>query len=498
MPFTNLRGKRETPSARGELYKSRVLEYLRSRGAVPERDSAIEGSFPDLVMYSVEGTKLCIECKNQELSVDETEFIVPLCAYAKTYLSTAEPDRFKIIYCVRSVKNVARARRIFDDLDEETLEGYRLRCSEVIRAVTLKGRRPDLVTPSSIPTAEWTAFIADCELIQADFLHLEQAVRQRGLSVSPADALSVLVRPEDYPSFLKASASPDPKEETLVANYFPAVATPRFVRPDFSPNPNTPTMARGNVFYRFTDEEAHGRILALDGSELPVGSEAVSDWIADPDKRNWLLELVSKCLFKFCEGRGLLRIPDSELHYFPAESHELRQVTVATPRGKKNWPVVRRYVTAEGATNFYAHVAASLRLRRIGSAPVLVISNTWVFTEDGKTPVSSPRRSSLIRRWRRFDRNDTRLQRTLYWFAFLSGGKPTLEVPTSAGPVTFSSAIGPPPLLGGIAHDQKPLEAILGGTPEIPDAKQVRERFVESRIEIGPEETDGDGGDEPS
>jgi hypothetical protein len=447
MPFIKLAGAREALPAKGEQYKGLVREYLRSRGARPEVDSAIEGSFEDLVMVDVSGVNLCIECKETRLSITEAKFAVPVCRYLYRYLR-AKPDKlFRVAFFARSFSKEAEVKEVFESRKPEAMERFRKCCGDIVAVYRSSHPEIDIVNPNEVTPEKWAEFLGCCEIFSADFNALEYAIRARGLPVGPWETAAVLVGPKNAQKFLEELASPAAVEERLVSNFFPVISLPDTIVCSTRVPADAKSVKRGNGTYFFGNKTNVGPASTFEG----LGEIPTSEWLEGEDLINWLVELLNVHLFAELDQRGLNHIDGTTVFFFKAiVSEEVKQVPLRTPRGKKSWTVVKRYREEGTGATIFAHSAVNLRFTRVGQTPLLTIHPTWVFTDDGHRPVAAARRAALHRRWRRFDRNENRVQLVYSWFAWLSQGERLLELKTSVEPIVVDSLPEPPRMLHGV------------------------------------------------
>jgi hypothetical protein len=473
VPFFKLSGAREALPAKAEQYKALVREYLRSRGFRPDVDSAIEGSFEDLIVVDAGGVNLCVECKDSRISVNEADFVVPLCRLLNKYMRAPTGHPFRAAIFARTFAHEPDVKSLFEGQDRAAIERYRDRCGRVVDVFHQSHPNTPITNPRDVGAEKWAEFLSCCEVFSADINSLEQAIRARGLQVAPWETAAVLVGPRNVPALLEALSDPSPAEEQLVANFFPVVSIPDLIKVRMASPEATPSIRKGSGHFYF-DQDAGGTQGPLDASMIQLGTIQTSEWLEDDDAINWLVELLNEHLLANLAKRGLPHLEGTTLYFFAADpASELTTVTVRTPRGKRPWRVVRRYRTEGGATTFFAHCGARIRFTRVGQSPLLTIHPTWMFTEDGQHPVAAARRSALLRRWSRFDRNENRVQRVFSWFSWLSEGQRLLRLATLSDPIVVDSMVDLPRLPVGIPNDQRPLDRILGGEPDIPPAKDI-------------------------
>lgn len=473
MPFFKLSGAREALPAKAEQYKTLVREYLRSRGFRPVVDSAIEGTFEDLILVDAGGVNLCVECKNTRISIQEADFVIPLCRLFEKYLRAPNAQPFRVAVFARAFAHESDVKSIFESQDAVAIERYRDRCGRAVDAFRQSHPNTPITNPRDVGTDRWTRFLSCCEVFSADINSLEQAIRARGLQVAPWETAAVLVGPRNVPALLEALSDPPPAEEQLVSNFFPVVSLPDTIRVRTTSPVSVPSIRKGSGHF-FFDQDGGRTTSPGDPGTVQLGTIQTSEWLEDEDAVNWLIELLNEHLLANLGNRGLPHLEGTTLYFFAADpASELTTVTVRAPRGKRPWRVVRRYRTEGGVTTFFAHCAARIRFTRVGQSPLLTIHPTWVFTEDGLHPVAAARRSALLRRWSRFDRNENRVQRVYSWFSWLSEGQRLFRLTTLSDPIVVDSTTDLPRLPFGIPNDQRPLDSILGGEPDIPAAKDI-------------------------
>jgi len=293
VPFFKLAGAREALPAKAEQYKGLVREYLRSRGARPDVDSAIEGSFEDLIMVDASGLYLSVECKDTRVSLTDPEFVIPICRYLERYLQAPPSKPFRVALFARAFAKEADVRAVFEKRKPEAVEEFRTSSADAV--VSFRKARPHIPisSPREVTPEKWAEFLGCCEVFAADINALEHAIRARGLQVAPWETAAALVGPKNVPKFLEELANPTPVEEQIVSNFFPIISLPDTILCRMKVSGGALFVKKGNGNYFFGAPsgmtDPHPESTFDDLGTIPTSERLEGD-----DSINWLVELLNE------------------------------------------------------------------------------------------------------------------------------------------------------------------------------------------------------------
>lgn len=280
-------------------------------------------------------------------------------------------------------------------------------------------------------------------------------------------------------SVLKASSSqknnPDTIQEQLLSNIVPLVKLPEriFASKTTCRYPMEIIDEVGEASYRIPFLLKEGKLYCfadIGSSDSPfskvifggVWSFAWQEWLADRDKRNWLVDLLNQAIRKYCRGDlGLYAYKNEKKFFFPSDGPNNRII-----RWKPSTRVVSRTVAkavrrADGAVSFWYHHAASLVFIFIGDTIYLKIEPGLVFTDDGRHPILSRRIGPLTTRWQRREYNKAYLNHVRFWIQFLSKERERILIQTGADDIEISTRTVDAELSVGIADDTMNVEQMF-------------------------------------
>jgi hypothetical protein len=194
-----------------------------------------------------------------------------------------------------------------------------------------------------------------------------------------------------------------------------------------------PFILRGNMLFAFQDLRLKGnpfQPVTSGGAEL----HPVSDWLEDPDRSRWLVDLLSRGLNKLTGRRGLSLDKDHHRYYFPMlEPGEPRAVSYRPLNAKRAtravvWQPTRK-LTGEPKKH-WLHLAVALRFVRIGAAAwCLSVRPELRVTFDGEKPYASHAIGSRITKRKSRLFNYDLLGDVQFWRDYLSGSSPRIVLP---------------------------------------------------------------------
>jgi hypothetical protein len=198
-----------------------------------------------------------------------------------------------------------------------------------------------------------------------------------------------------------------------------------------------PFILRGNMLFAFQNLAIKGNPFrpAISGK---VEAHRVSDWLEDPDRSRWLVDLLNRGLNKLTGRRGLVLDKDHHRYYFPMlEPGEPRTVSYRPLNAKKAtravvWQPTRR-LTGEPKRH-WLHLAVALRFIRIGATDwCLSMRPELRITVDGAQPYASHAIGSRITKKKSRLFNYDLLGDVQFWRDYLSDSGPRIVLPFGPG-----------------------------------------------------------------
>ena len=296
--------------------------------------------------------------------------------------------------------------------------------------------------------------------------------RGRGTIADAINTIGLVTGPE----------APDPVDEALVANLFPAqIPTVIYSAPtaattkkevwnaieDATP---APFILHGGRVYSFAVPGATGALPKVVFTDS-VREERTDIWLRDADRSRLLVWLCNDALRQHCYDLRI-RTPRGVRHqYFPPTwNEEVRRFSWG--KGK---PITLAKVSRTGATPLGVHRSARMRFLVVGGRLCLLVEPGWFFTSDGITPLEGKQVSVFSVKWGGREGNGTVLRSTLMWTRLLSSGAESIALSTGGIPIKVDIL----PLHGrcnvGVANDAINLDRVLFGDTagELSDVEEL-------------------------
>ena len=189
-----------------------------------------------------------------------------------------------------------------------------------------------------------------------------------------------------------------------------------------------------------------------------VKGDQIEGWRSDPARWAWFIELLNHSL-KNHLGKLGIKSGKRGRYFFKGSAD-------GTSRSQKNANDLPREVAAKkvnGADGsfFWVHHGAELRFLTLGEGVFLCVEPCYVFTSNGREPLTGPRVTPLSMKWGGKERNAAILRHVVFWARTLGRGKARVEVQTGAKPITI---LGIPALSRttfGIEFDHIGLKALI-------------------------------------
>lgn len=147
------------------------------------------------------------------------------------------------------------------------------------------------------------------------------------------------------------------------------------------------------------------------------------EWLEDPAKQLWFVELLNSCVQKYCARLGLIYDFKHKRFYCPPKDGKewwfSYQSVQQAARRRPAYPSIGR---DSGRIRFWVHQSARLRFERLGPNWFLKIIPGYVFTEDGHKFLTAGEVGRVTTGKKARERNLVVLRTLMFWRDFLSGG----------------------------------------------------------------------------
>ena len=267
----------------------------------------------------------------------------------------------------------------------------------------------------------------------------------------------------------RTAATPDRINDLILSNLLPVSDYPATIwsaptkarRPDdvWSIVPESPGfILRGDRLYSFADLSAPDSVLAPAISRSEVKGDPVVTWKNDAVRWPWFIELLHRSLRNHLGKMGIVSAKQNRFFFKgPKEG---------TSRPHKNADDLAREVAAKkispvDGSEFWVHHGAELRFVTLGEDVFLSVEPCYIFTSNGRQPLTGPRVTPLSMKWGGKERNAAILRHLVFWARTLGRGKPRIEIQSGAKPITI---LGIPALSRttfGIEFDHIGLKALI-------------------------------------
>jgi hypothetical protein len=467
VPIYNLGSSREALHQSGERYKKAVSDWLESKGLIPYLDSAIEGTFEDLLFYEHGQMKVVVECKNSDVRLYSKEFLIPFGWFLSQYAQLPQESLFRFLFVARSIKPFKEAERVFTLADRE---GPRELLEKVIEV--MKKSKRDLVRKAATRIADiddvtLKSFIHSAEIVQADYFRLREITDDKA-SIPRSSFLKSLSQPIELAKRLDDMAKAAKQPETIASNIFSVVSKPTKV----SSAPLIIEVNRASTLLEFIDGMPYSFILKenklltfsdLTDTENPlcefveyekIKTEEIDEVFDSNDKKRWLLYLMNECLFRHLRKLEMKRHRRKSFFF---EAKDNKQLVIKWNTGLKMAPrSITYYKSKEGQRGYWKHRALSAFFKEMDGQYYLVLKPCFFFSKDGIRPVS-PRLMTRLSSgaWARHG-NHPLFRDLRFWMTFLSNCGDRIRLVTGGKPIEIDVQPNTSDLGYGIPEDALP------------------------------------------
>jgi hypothetical protein len=195
--------------------------------------------------------------------------------------------------------------------------------------------------------------------------------------------------------------------------------------------------------------------------------ETAVAWQADAAKWRWYTELLNQCLRSHLRPEAHFDLEHHRFWFVP-KLNSNKSIQVRWGSGSRR-TVVR--APEEGRQQNWVHHAARLNFETVGKSLYLAINPTYVFTTDGRTPVSKDLAGPLVTQWAGRERNKTILGHVLLWADFITRGRKVVHVKAGEQSISISRLPATVETSVGLASDHVQTKALLSFSDADDDAE---------------------------
>lgn len=155
-------------------------------------------------------------------------------------------------------------------------------------------------------------------------------------------------------------------------------------------------------------------------------TEAVEDWLDDPDLSRSFVTMLNRLLFKHFGACGLRYTPEYKRVYFPREDAvrtEFKKMWKSKRTGMTSPRTVAKKYTY-GTFEFWRHRAAAISFQRFDGSWYMAIVPKLFYTVDGEKPWLSDRVGPYSTKQKALEHNNDVLNHVLFWATTLAKGEP--------------------------------------------------------------------------
>lgn len=268
----------------------------------------------------------------------------------------------------------------------------------------------------------------------------ERGTRRRPLAAVSSPAAAVVPSTPDSP------AAPDRVHEAILGNLLPVERFPMIVW-------SGPTHARKNDevyeavpdatgfvlqekrLYTFVDLNKRDEPLRKVMSGSDIQRHAVTRWLNDPVRWRWFITLLNRSLKNYTGKLAIRKDKKGRYFFRPNRDGTTRVWQNGSDRKRE---VAAMKVNEETGEAFWVHQSAWLRFQTLGDSLFLCIEPSYVFTDDGKSPMEGPSVGPLTIAWGGKERNAAILRHVVFWARTLGKGQAKIEIPTGADSILIS------------------------------------------------------------
>jgi hypothetical protein len=161
----------------------------------------------------------------------------------------------------------------------------------------------------------------------------------------------------------------------------------------------------------------------------------VSSWREDEVRWKWFIDLLHRALHNYLGGRGI-KSARSHRYFFVGNKDGTNRTQQNAQDPARE--VAAKKVNLKTGTSFWVHHGSEFRFMTLGDRLFLCIEPCYVFSSDGRTPLTGPNVTPLSMKWGGKERNVAILRHVVFWARTLGRGGSRIEIATGASPIVLS------------------------------------------------------------
>lgn len=287
--------------------------------------------------------------------------------------------------------------------------------------------------------------------------HLRGQKQERGVLRPPLTGMAPAVAAEG----MEESWQPDRVEEVLLSNLLPVESLPTTIW-----SAETKSREKSQVIalvehapgfvlkegrlYTFENLELATAALRAAVDVMSIGKPiSTKEWLRHDDKRNWLMNLLNKCLAGHLSHLAIKQERRGRYFFRPDKG----QSRVWQNENDKRREVASRKPNLGGEGYFWVHHAARINFRRIGERVFLQVEPTYLFTGDGETPLEGQSSGRLSMMWGGRQKNPDILRNFIFWARTMARSGEIIRIDTGGTPIEVNAVPATAKVNRGIQGD---------------------------------------------
>jgi hypothetical protein len=412
---------REATKLPSELYKSAIREYMESLGYAETKNSAIEGSLPDLVLVPPSDRpwprEIWIESKASKLRLNDRIFVEEVCGYLRRWLALGRGSRFKLMIFAKEIDGPARWEQIWDkDLTKANILKW-LGVSALGRQIISEASSRELVT-----------FFMETEIWQTDVDYLRSAVEER--SKAGTAAMEIRRRALQSAKFMDEHSNPIPKKSKLVANLMTFQPPSAYLVMEIDQLPRDEVeRALKDVSVPYSNP-MKGILITIDltgASErfAVLHTQNVERYEMDDVRKSYrqgFSHLMNSSLSKkVLDSNPRIQRWQKGWYYFLGDQEAKRHASRVIRTLSRRRMQVAKPMYSKGVLNFVFHHAFRINYRSLWEGHFVGLELMRLYTDDGVSVIEGENRSKIDKHFRnsKFNRSETQQARVSKLAEFL-------------------------------------------------------------------------------
>jgi len=424
MTIRFLYGRRESLNGKSQAYKKQIRKYLESLGFSQITDSAIQGSFEDMIFvnpYSDPGKKFLVESKAEKLSITSKKFAQELVNYFRISRCEVLQGQVKFILFAQGVQNPTEWELFFGEQSaSETIIDW---CNWYNN----KGLKEDEQALSANDIKQFQSFIAHSEMIVGSTVDIIQAtIENQSMS-----SLSINRKAKKLLELVERRRMPVCSKSRLVLNILSIKAPAYYFLVNSNVNDKTTIYndPENKPPFLFTKNKEIITCSNMEDAQNPLSKYAQGSVqkikMSDLQGKNpvFASQLINIHLRRIFWNRGIYRDPKAETYYIPMLDTSNERLNVLDHRKKERWVVKKIIQTKDskfkkkGDVNFFFHRGVELKTQTYWGESFVELIPRRYYTEDGKNYSDGEMRAKIDRKFRNsiYDRSPSRLSLMKFW-----------------------------------------------------------------------------------